>query len=124
MPEQYWVIMPSGELKLETIPRDQMLDRMYEIIGCDCVEQVHTIIPDVCIVIDESGKIKTPPQLFNPRASLLYNGWLRGRDPILGPAILVGLARIGPYDEFDWFPLEPRQFFRVMSAIGEYSDLI
>ena len=124
MAEQYWVIHPSGELQLETIPRDQMLDRMHEIIGCDCVEQVYTIVPGVCIVIDESGKIKNPPQPFNPRASSLYNGWLCGRDPIVGPAILVELARTGPYDELDWFPLSPRQLFRVMSVIGEYSDLI
>ena len=105
MVEKYSVIYPSGEIRLEEINRELMLDRMHEIIGCDCLEQVHTIVPGMVLIVDESGKIKDPPQQHNELASLLYMGYLKGPDDICGPAILASLQPTGPLEEMDWFPI-------------------
>lgn len=105
MTEKFHVIYPSGEIRLEEINRAYLLDRMHEIIGCDCLEQVRTIVPGLVMIVDESGKIKDPPQDHNELASLLYMGYLKGPDDICGPAILASLQPSGPYDEMDWFPI-------------------
>jgi len=119
MSEKYWVIVPCGDVNQVTIDRAQLLDRMHEVIGCDCLEQVRTIIPGLCMIVDESGKIKTPPQEFNPVASMLYWGWLRGNDPIVGPAILVSLQPVPPLDEMDWFPITPFHELQLKLLFGE-----
>lgn len=105
MIDKYWVLYPSGDVKQVSIDRSELLDRMHEVIGCDCIEQVRTIVPDLCMIVDESGKIKDPPQEFNPIASLLYAGFLYADDAIVGPVIFVSLQSVPPFDELDWFPI-------------------
>lgn len=119
MTEKYHVLWPDSRITLEEIPRDQMLDRMYEIIGCDCVEQVRTWLNGVCLIVDESGRIKDPPQQHNNPASFLYFGWIFGNDDIVGPAILVSLQRTGPLDELDWFPLTDEQSKTLHAFFGD-----
>lgn len=122
---KYLVVYPDGDLHWEEIPdpaheHDYVrLDRMHEIIGCNCVEQVRTVYPDICLVIDESGKIKDPPQEHNELASRLYYGYQIGVDDILGPAILCGLAPVGPYHELDWVPLNDRQLSLLSLVFGK-----
>ena len=105
MTEKYLVIHPDGKLTWEEIPREQMLDRLHEIIGCSTVEQVRTMIRGIVLIVDESGRIKDPPQNHNALASCLYYGWIAGMDDIVGPAVLAALRPVGPYHELDWFPL-------------------
>lgn len=95
---KHLVIYPSGDLKWIELDMKRRyddiycgywaydLDQIYRIIGCDCVEQVSSTIPDVVFLVDESGKIKNPPQHYNRLASKLYGGTRFG-DPIVGPAI-------------------------------------
>lgn len=94
-----------------------MLDKLHEIIGCSCVEQVRTIVKNVVMIVDESGKIKNPPQEHNALASTLYYGWIAGMDNIVGPAVLAELRPVGPYQELDWFPLRPINLVR-LSSLG------
>lgn len=116
--DKYLVVYPSGELRWVEIPETDRIHRMHEVIGCSCVEQVRTVFPDICLVIDESGKIKSPPQEHNELASSLYHGYLVGADDIVGPAILVGLHRVGPYHELDWCPLNEQQLSLLSLVFG------
>ena len=115
--DKYIVIMPSGEIRWELVEPEKRMQRFREIIGTDCVENVRTILPDICIIVDESGKIKDPPQQFNVWASLLYAGFLRGRDTIVGPAIVAAIHLID--GEPDWVPLNAEEC-RMLKKMGLY----
>lgn len=119
MSEKYHVLHPDGRIVLEEIPRDQMLDRMHEIIDCDMIERVVTCIPDLYLVIDEEGKIKNLPQEHNEYASLLYVGYWLGSDDIVGPAILCSEQLVGPYNEPDFAPLEPEVLAKLRLFFGD-----
>ena len=113
--EKYLVIYPNSTIRWVEIERSDMLHDFYKVIGCDSLENVRTIIPDMCLIVDECGKIKDPPQRVNEVASFFYAGSNMGYDPIVGPAIL---ASIGLVDgEFDWIPLEDRQL-EVLRLLG------
>lgn len=109
------VIYPSGKLEWVLLDHNRRYDDIYEgeyaydlhqiypIIGCDCVEQVSLCIPGVVILIDESGRIKYPPQHHNELVSRLYGGYAFGHD-IVGPAIFFrqegpNLCPLLPADE-------------------------
>ena len=98
MKVDHLVIYPSGELKWVSLDFNRRyddlycgeyaynLDQIYKVIDCDCVEQVSTRIESLVMLIDESGKCKSPPQQHNELASRLYGGYRFG-DFIAGPAI-------------------------------------
>lgn len=113
--ENYLVIEPSGSLRWVEIDRARLLDGLYKAIGCDCVENVRTIIPDVCLIVDESGKIKFPPQPHNAAASRLYRGWLLGLDNIVGPAVVAAIHLVD--GESDWVPLNDAELAK-LRALG------
>ena len=109
------VIYPSGKLEWVELEYNRNfddiyngayayeLDELYRIIGCDWVEQVSLRIPGIVILIDESGKIKTPAQKHNELVSRLYGGYAFG-DDIVGPAIFFrqegpNLCPLHPSDE-------------------------
>lgn len=105
--EKYMLIMPSGEIRWKLVEPAERMKRFYEIIGTDCVENVYTILPDICIIVDEYGKLKNPPQQYNVWASLLYAGFLLGRDYIAGPAIVAAIHLVD--GESDWVPLNQEE---------------
>lgn len=129
MLEKYLRIDPSGEItwiELERLPRyDEIycgaeavsiLD-LHPVIGCDCVEMVRSVIPGIVFFVDESGRIKDPPQALNPLVSRLYAGTAYG-DPIVGPAVLFAVRRTEPYGEEDIFPLSESQLSILSLALG------
>lgn len=118
MRAKYLVIEPSGGLRWEEFDSAHWFPRLYEVIGCVCVEQVHTVFPGICILIDESGRIKDPPQQHNELASRLYAGWLWGSDDIVGSAVVVALRPVGPLMELDWGPLDPPELARLSLYLG------
>lgn len=130
MIEKHLLFFPSGEISwidLERKPNygpvyqgDPSLsfDQIYAAIGCSCVEQVRTVLPNIVLVIDESGKFKDPPQPHNELASRLYYGYHVGMDDICGPAIVMALRRSGPYGEEDWFPLDPADLAKLSLFLG------
>lgn len=104
---KYLVMEPSGSMRWEEIDRARILGRLHEIIDCNCVEQVRTVIHNLVLIVDESGRIKTPPKEHNDLASCLYLGWILGSDNIVGTAVLASLE-VDPeseYGEMDWFPV-------------------
>ena len=103
--EKYLVIDPDGSVRWEEIPREKMLERLHEIIDCDCVENVHTILPWLNLIVDESGRIKNPPKPHNETASLFYLGYILGSDDIVGTVVLAGIDLVD--GESDWVPLQP-----------------
>ena len=119
MCEKYHVLYPDGRITLEEIPRDQMLDRMHEIIDCDMIERVVSWMPNVYLVVDESGRIKYPPKEHNRYASFLYMGWHVGMDDIVGPAILCSQDYFGPYHEPDFVPLTPQALATLRIYFGD-----
>lgn len=114
--EKYMVIEPSGDVRWIEIDRLNLLEEFYDAIGCDCLENVRTIIPDVCLIVDESGRIKDPPQLHNDRASHMYLGWILGCDDIVGPAIVAAIHLVD--GESDWVPLNDFELFKVKNFLG------
>lgn len=135
MTEKYLRIDPSGEISWISIDRvpyefdpsidGLCLDQIYAAIGCSCFEQVRTIIPGIVILIDESGKMKTPPQLHNELASCLYPGYLYGFDNIVGPAIVCAMRPTPPIGEHDLFPLYPKELQQLSAVLGvSLPDLI
>ena len=135
MTERYLRIDPSGEISWISIDRvpyefdpsidGLCLDQIYAAIGCSCFEQVRTIIPGIVILIDESGKMKTPPQLHNELASRLYAGYLYGFDNIVGPAIVCAMRPTPPIGEHDLFPLYPKELQQLSAVLGvSLPDLI
>lgn len=116
--DKYLVIYPSGELRWVELRSNLRLDQLHEIIGCSCVEQVRTVLPGICIVIDESGKIKSPPQLHYELASRLYYGYFIGCDNIVGPAVVMALRPTGPLQELDWFPLNDSELAKLSLYLG------
>ena len=128
MTEKYLKIDPSGEISWIQIDRvpyfwDPSIlgssgDQIRAAIGCSCFEQVRTVIPGIVILVDESGKLKSPPQRHNHLASQLYAGWLLGGDDIVGPAIVFALRSTEPYGEQDIFPLNPAELARLSLCLG------
>lgn len=101
--EKYLIIYPDGHTEWMSCEHDQLLKSCYKVIGCSFVENVRTYIPDVCLIVDESGKIKHPAQPFNALASTFYNGWIFGFDPICGPVVVAAIHLVD--GEPDWVPL-------------------
>lgn len=127
MAEKYLRIDPSGEITWIQIDRVHYswcdadglsLDQVHAAIGCDCMEQVRTVIPGIVLLIDESGKIKDPPQRHNEVASRLYYGFLIGKDDIVGPAIVAAMRPTEPYGERDLFPLNQVELAKLSLCLG------
>lgn len=124
---KHLMIYPSGELRWVEIDRKPYewiegdgldLSRLHELIGCSCLEQVRTVLPDIVLVIDESGKLKSPPQAHNELASRLYLGYINGMDDIVGPALVCSLRPCEPYGELDWSVLSPADIARLSLFLG------
>lgn len=125
--EQYLRIDPSGDITWVDVDRvpyswcDSLgmdLDQVYQHIGCSCIEQVRTVLPGICLLVDESGQIKSPPQRHNEVASRLYSGWLCGLDNIVGPALVCALRPTEPYGELDLFPLNQTELVKLSLCLG------
>lgn len=116
---KYLVFEPDGSMRWEEIDRARLLQGLHKIINCDCVEQVRTVINNLVLIVDESGRIKTPPKEHNDLASCLYLGWILGSDNIVGTAVLASLE-VDPeseYGELDWFPVND-QHQQMLKSLG------
>ena len=127
MADKYLRIDPSGVIswiQIDRVPYSwtdgdgSSLDQMYAAIGCSCIEQVRTVLPGIVLVVDESGRVKVPPQRHNEIASRLYAGWLCGCDDIVGPALVCALRPTEPYGELDLFPLNPVELAKLSLCLG------
>lgn len=128
MTEKYLRIDPSGEISwisIDRVPYDfdpsilgPSAKQIHTAIGCSCFEMVRTVLPGLVILVDESGKLKSPPQRHNHLASQLYAGWLLGLDDICGPAIVFALRPTELYGELDLFPLSPAELAKLSLCLG------
>lgn len=114
--EKYMVIYPDGHIGWMECKHNELVKSCYKVIGCSCVENVRTIIPDVCLIVDESGKIKCPPQPHNELASNFYRGWIMGNDNIVGPAVVAAIHLVD--GESDWVPLSQLELEKVEDHIA------
>ena len=119
--EKYLVIYPDAHTEWMECEHDQLVKSCYKVIGCSCVENVRTMIPDVCLIVDESGKIKYPPQPHNPLASTFYAGWMFGNDDIVGPAVVAAIHQVD--GESDWVPLNDFELEEVNRYIRFYTPI-
>lgn len=119
--EKYMVIHPDGRVEWMETEHEKLLDACYKVIGCNYVETVCTIYPDICLIVDELGKIKHPPQPHNHLASTFYAGWCFGDDDIVGPAVVAAIHLVD--GESDWVPLNDFELEVVQSHIQLYEDL-
>lgn len=127
--ERYLKIDPDGTLSWIPLCRkprfncvyhgEDALDvaDLYPVIGCSCVEQVYTRIRGIVILVDESGRVKNPPQKVNPLASKLYAGAPYG-DMIHGPAVVFSLRPTPPIGEQNLFPLNKSELNLLSVCLG------
>lgn len=123
MQVKHLVIYPSGDMKWVDLDFERRfddiyegefahdIDQIYDVLQCDCFEQVSLRIPGIVILVDESGKIKSPPRSHNELASRLYGGYEFG-DDIVGPALFFRQA--GP----NLIPLLPADEARLSLFLG------
>lgn len=119
--EKYMVIHPDGHTDWMETERDKLLEACYKVIGSDSVENVRTIYPDICLIVDELGKIKNPPQPHNELASTFYAGFIWHDDDIAGPAVVAAIHLVD--GEFDWVPLNAYELMVVQQHIQFMMDL-
>lgn len=127
--ELYLKIDPDGTLSWIPLCRKRRFDSVYNgddvisvsdlhpVIGCSCVEMVHTRIGRVVIFVDENGKVKNPPQPVNPLASKLYMGSAYG-DMIHGPAVVFTLRPLPHNHGEDLFPLNKSELNLLSVCLG------
>lgn len=113
--DKHLLIHPSGEIEWVELHRARRYDdiycgdyaydlhEIYRVLGVDFLEQVSLCLPGIVILIDEIGKLRTPPQAHNELASRLYGGYQFG-DDIVGPALFFkrigcSIAPLDPADE-------------------------
>ena len=106
--ETYFKIDPDGKISRVTIERKDMLPEFYKALDCDSLENVRTVLRDVCLIVDECGKIKTPAKSCNEFASCFYMGAIQGQDYIAGSVILAAIHLVD--GESDWVPLSEFEF--------------
>ena len=125
MAERYMVLETTGEIRWIETERESMIKAFTEAIGCERMENVRTIIPDVCMIVDEMGKVKANPQRDNWKATGLYWGGLHpikdkdeilirvilGKDPIVGPVVFAAIHLVD--GEPDWVPLNELELQRL-----------
>ena len=110
--DKYPVIYPDGSVMWIHTNRNRMSEDFRKAIRCNWLENVYTVLPGIVIIVDEVGKVRQDPQIFNPVASRLYGGAPYG-DFIHGPAVV---ASIGLTDEgMDWIPLQQSQLQRLQN---------
>lgn len=112
--ERYLCIYPDGSLKWILVAPKNLCSAFCKAIGCDWLENVYTVLPDIVIIVDEVGKVKQNPQRLNPIASKLYAGTHYG-DPIVGPAVVAAIhIRDG---ESDWVPLTVPELIKLQNFL-------
>lgn len=97
----------KSPFELVSIPDEsyEWLHTVYELIGCDCIEIANTMIGDLVLVLDESGKCFDDWEFrVNIIATQLYG---HPYDPIVGDVILA--RREGP----DLIPLTDKDIERI-----------
>lgn len=120
---KHLLIHPSGKMEWVELHRERRYDdiycgdyaydllEIYRVLGVEFFEQVSLKLPGIVILIDEVGKIRTPPQPHNELASRLYGGYEFG-DDIVGPALFF--KQVGP----DIAPLDRADEARLSLFLG------
>lgn len=123
MREYYTMLKTAGAIVPVVIEQDQLLEGLHKALECDCVESVRTVLPGILLIVDESGKVKTPPKELNLYASMLYGGFIHG-EYIAGDAMLATERQVD--GEMEWAPLSSNQiqqvlahFERILEALDE-----
>lgn len=119
MKNKYLLLKADGSAEFISLPDDsgEWLDAVYGAIGCDCVEIVSTVVKDVVLIVDESGKLKDGWQKrINYAASQLYAGSAYG-DPIVGDVVLA--YRVGP----DLFPVPDYLLVQLNAMFDLYDEV-
>ena len=121
--DKHLLIYPSGKMEWVELHRERRYDdiylgdyaydlnEIYRVLGIDFFEQVSLRLSGIVILIDEVGKVKTPPQPHNELASRLYGGYEFG-DDIVGPALFF--KQIGP----NIYPLDAADEARLSLFLG------
>lgn len=112
--ERFLVIYPDGSLRWILTDRRGMCEAFRKAIGCNWLENVYTVLPDIVIIVDEVGKVKQNRQRVNLVASQLYRGSLYG-DMIHGPAVVAAIHLVD--GESDWVPCTVPELLRVQSFL-------
>lgn len=103
---KYLVVYPSGVCQWVFINRKDLIPKLHELIGCSCIDYVHSSISGVVFWVDDLGKMSFHRLPINVLASKFYVGTQYG-DPIVG-TVVIGSELVDPeskYGEHDFFPL-------------------
>lgn len=99
-----YLFIPADEqlpCQYVTLERRDLNEQIHRLLNCEIFECVY-LAHDLMLIVDEVGKIISPPKPINLRASVLYPGFFNS-DPIVGDVLV---ACEGFYDgEPDIVPL-------------------
>ena len=115
MSDLYLVIEPSGDMRWERIEHDNLLQRLHQILDCLTIQTVNTLFDPITLIVDDAGKLKSPPKEYNEWAWYLYPGWLLSHDDIVGTAVVCATREDpeSPYHEHDLFGLDFADYKRL-----------
>lgn len=83
--EKYLLIPVTGKKVWVDLDEDKLLEGFRQILDCDLIETV-AVSSRFGLIVDEEGKLKSPPKAYNAEASLLLGDF--SADFIAGDAIL------------------------------------
>ena len=109
--ETYFKIDHTGKVSRLQIDRMDMRPEFYLSLDCKSLKNVRTVLRDVCLIVDECGKIKTPAKPVNEYASCFYKGAIYGLDYICGDVIIAAIHLVD--GDPDWVPLTMRELVAV-----------
>ena len=109
--ETYFKIDHTGTVSRVQIDRKDMLPEFYRALDCNSLENVRTVLRDVCLIVDECGKLSAPAKPVNEYASCFYMGAISGLDYISGDVIFAAIHLVD--GEPDWVPLTMRELVAV-----------
>lgn len=130
MTEKHLLFDPSGEISWIPLDRGIIfypdgqrsstlnLDQIHDCLDCCFFEIVRTVLPELVLVIDDSGAISDPLKPHNELASKLYLGYLIGGFDICGSAFVMAERPSEPYGEPDLEPLNDKDLARLSLYLG------
>lgn len=111
------LIKTNLEFKVVELPDDDGFnDEVYKLLNCKCWEGVPGYF-GTYLMVDESGKINSPPKEINLLANVLYAPYLFGEDVLCGD-VLVSTIGLNEQDETDLVSLSDRKLAKLLDVLG------
>ncbi len=118
------LIKTNFEYEVVELPEDDTFNsEVYKLLDCECWEGVPGCY-GTYLILDESGKIKSPPKKPNPLAFLLYSSAFLFNLDILCGDVLVSTIGYDSQGESNIVSLSDFQINRILNCLSLFKDEI